>query len=99
MRLFIIGLFKLLDSNMYQVLIRVVARYAPIVTLPVAVVLGFIGYTLESQFSSRNTPSLGQSINEQREDRLINEDDALNQKYESKSKTIFDKNDPSKLKH
>ncbi len=84
---------------MYQVLVRVVARYAPVVTLPVAVVLGFIGYTLESHFSSRKTPSLGQSINEQREDRFINEDDEIFHKYESKSKTIFDKNDPSKLKH
>lgn len=77
-----------------NVILRVVGRYAPIVTFPVAVVLGFIGYTLESHISSRQTPSLQRSINEEREERLLSQA----QNETQKSKNIFERNDPKQLK-
>lgn len=84
---------------MYQILVRVIGRYAPIVTLPVAIVLGFVGYTIESHFSSKSTPYLETSINEERDKRLIDEINKSSQaaNVEAKSKNIFDKNDPKKL--
>ena len=78
---------------MSHVFVRIIARYAPIVTFPVAVVLGFIGYNLEGQISNKSTPYLDHSINEEREKRFLNGDSQIVQ-----SPTIFDKNDPSKLR-
>lgn len=75
------------------VFVRIISRYVPIITFPVAVVLGFIGYNLEGQFSNKSTPYLDHSINEEREKRLIYGDSQIVQ-----SPTIFDKNDPSKLR-
>lgn len=80
---------------MYQILVRVVSRYAPVVTLPVAIVLGFIGYTIESKLSSKSTPYLERSINDERDKRILDEINAA--QCEPKSKNIFDKNDPKKL--
>lgn len=81
---------------MYQLLYRVVARYAPVITLPVAIVLGFIGYSIESRFSSKSTPYLDSSINDEREKRLLEELEQ-SQTETRPNKTIFDKNDPKKL--
>lgn len=80
---------------MSQIFVRLVARYAPIITFPVAVILGFIGYNIESSVSSKSTPYMDHSINEERELRLIKDKDS---KEEHHASTIFDKNDPSKLK-
>ena len=52
---------------MSHVFVRIISRYIPIITFPVAVVLGFIGYNLEGQFSNKSTPYLDHSINEERE--------------------------------
>ncbi len=86
---------------MYNILVRIVGRYAPIVTLPVAVVLGFIGYTLESNFSSRHTSQNEKSVNEERLERLLNENNSTQNTQENHgkfNKTIFYKNDPAALK-
>lgn len=88
---------------MFQILVRIVARYAPVVTLPVAVILGFIGYTIESNISSRHTIQKEKSINEERLERLLNENnDSQNTQTSSDlgkfGKTIFSKNDPTSLK-
>jgi hypothetical protein len=86
---------------MFQILVRIVGRYAPIVTLPVAVVLGFIGYTIESNISSRHTTQKEKSINEERLERLLNENNETDNKYIDNrkfGKTIFYKNDPTALK-
>jgi hypothetical protein len=89
---------------MFQILVRVVGRYAPIVTLPVAVVLGFIGYTIESNFSSRHTIQQEKSINEERLERLLKEnndthnDTTNNTDHGKFGKTIFNRNDPTALK-
>ena len=58
---------------MYQVIVRIVSRYAPIVTLPVAVILGFIGYSIESNVSARKTPALDKGIAQLRQERLLND--------------------------
>lgn len=79
---------------MYQILVRVVSRYAPVITFPVAVVLGFIGYSLENKFSSKKTPYLETSIEEERLKRLLNEKETIPQQ----PATIFERNNPSKLK-
>ncbi len=86
---------------MFQVAFRVVSRYAPIVTLPVAIVLGFIGYTIESRVSNRKTPYLDHSINEEREKRILNETAEEKQAIASGNipyTSIFDHNDPKQLK-
>lgn len=82
---------------MSQILVRIVSRYAPIITFPVAVILGIVGYNIESILSSKKTPPLQTSIIEEREKRLLAE---LNGVLDtsSKSQNIFDKNDASMLK-
>ena len=80
---------------MFQILIRFIGRYAPIVTLPVAVVLGGIGYMLESSFRKGSAPSNGESTIKEREDRLLNSEI---QAIELPRKNIFDKNDPDLLR-
>ena len=80
---------------MSHIFVRVLARYAPVVTFPVAVVLGFIGYNIEGFMSSKSTPYLDHSIQQEREIRLLNENAELAQ---TRPATIFEKNDPHKLK-
>ncbi|CAF0908564.1 unnamed protein product [Brachionus calyciflorus] len=81
---------------MYQVLVRVVSRYAPVITFPVAVILGFIGYSIESVVTNKKTPYLEMSIEEKREQRLLNVEELENLK--KMPKTMFEKNDPKDLK-
>ncbi len=78
---------------MSHVILRLITRFAPIVTLPVAVVIGFIGYNIESNVSSRYTPSKEISIIEEREKRLLHQDE-----LEEQTVAILEKNHPSKLK-
>lgn len=85
-----------------SVLLRnILSRYLPAVTLPVAAVIGFIGYHIESRFSKNfNTPYLG-SVQDKRDDRLIDElnndsfqtiDHISLKKKEFVPKTVFEKN-------
>lgn len=81
---------------MSQILIRVVSRYAPIITFPVAVVLGFIGYSLETAITDKNTPYLENSIEDLREKRFM---ENLKDEYHTDiPKNIFERNDPKNLK-
>ena len=57
---------------MYQVLFRAVTRYAPILTLPVAVILGGIGYNIEKIFP-REQQKLYDSVYAEREQRILDE--------------------------
>ena len=57
---------------MYQVLYRIIFRYAPIVTLPVAVILGGIGYNIEKLFP-REEQKLYESVYVEREKRILEE--------------------------
>lgn len=55
---------------MWPLVTGVVKRYAPIITLPFAALIGFIGYNLENTFSSKYTPSTP-SISQQRLERTL----------------------------
>lgn len=58
--------------RMLPVIFTFLRTYAPYVTLPVAAVVGFIGYNLEAILSDKYTP-YQKSIEEKREDRLMEE--------------------------
>jgi len=47
--------------------------YAPVILLPVSAVIGIIGYNLEAILSDKYTPYKRESIEEQREDRQLQE--------------------------
>lgn len=96
---------------MYQILVRIVGRYAPIVTFPVAVVLGVIGYNLESILYPAKlkeaiiNDDTERGVTEKREERLLhlehdNEKKASNNGDEiyTRRNNIFDKNDAKHLK-
>jgi hypothetical protein len=57
---------------MLPVIFTFLRTYAPYITLPVAAVVGFIGYNLESILSDKYTP-YQKSIEEKRKDRLMEE--------------------------
>ncbi|KAK0175861.1 hypothetical protein PV328_000058 [Microctonus aethiopoides] len=67
---------------MIPVLIRVLTRYVPYITLPFAGVIGFIGYHIESMVSDRYTPAIA-PVKEQREERLLDnlESESLKRKH------------------
>jgi len=57
---------------MLPVFWAMVRSYAPVIMLPVAAVIGIIGYNLENIVSDKYTP-YKPSIEEQREERLLEE--------------------------
>lgn len=74
----------------------ILRTYAPIITLPVAAVVGVIGYALENIISDKYTP-YKKSIEEQREERQLQElsSGKLVDKLEEKAfvpKSIFERN-------
>jgi hypothetical protein len=81
---------------MSQIAVRIISRYAPIITFPVALVLGFIGYSIESSISNRKTPQEN-SIIEERAKRILNEGGDTLIVSSNNQKTIFEKNDPKQL--
>lgn len=83
---------------MLPVLLNFVRLYAPYITLPVAAIIGFVGYQLESRLSDRFTPVEPGSIEERRDERLLNEElkdltnvDSLKEK-KFVPRTVFEKN-------
>ncbi|XP_046683333.1 small integral membrane protein 12 [Homalodisca vitripennis] len=50
--------------------ICVLRTYAPVVTLPVAIIIGAVGYTLENRLSRKTTPSI-ESVEERRRKRQL----------------------------
>ena len=91
---------------MYQVFVRIIGRYAPIITFPVAIVLGVIGYNLESILvktsiiSDRKDVDAERGITEKREERLLHSDDQEEAaaKIYTQRNNMFDKNDAKHLK-
>lgn len=86
---------------MSYVLRTLVFRYLPAVTIPVAAVIGFIGYNLEIRFSKNINPPYLESIQNKRDNRIIDElsDGSLKdidhislKNKEFVPKTIFEKN-------
>ena len=48
-------------------------RYVPYVMFPVALIIGTIGYNIERAVRDVKTPSPGGSLDEKRQDRILNE--------------------------
>ena len=95
---------KMYLKKMYQILVRLVGRYAPIVTFPIAVVLGVIGYNLESVLmSKKKVPIEGErGLTQEREDRMLNDEAHASKDIElifTQRNNIFDKNDAKHLKN
>ncbi|OQR73321.1 hypothetical protein BIW11_09804 [Tropilaelaps mercedesae] len=63
--------------------------YAPYITFPIALVAGVIGYNLEGWMSNRGIPPANKSVQEQRTERHLQNDEKAQQS--NKHKTIFDK--------
>ena len=78
---------------MYQILVRVIGRYAPVITFPIAVILGVIGYNLESIIVPKKPVEIEKGVTQVREDRL-----EYSENKEIYSKNIFDRNDAKDLK-
>ncbi|XP_033211374.1 small integral membrane protein 12 [Belonocnema kinseyi] len=68
---------------MWPLVAGVIRRYIPILTFPVALVVGFIGYHIEGKISRRYTPSTP-SISEQRMDRTLETVSSENEKAKPK---------------
>nr|CAD7443111.1 unnamed protein product [Timema bartmani]CAD7458671.1 unnamed protein product [Timema tahoe] len=85
--------------TMLPLLLAVLRSYAPYITLPVAAVIGIIGYKVEGLVSDKYTPYEKSSIEEKREERLLDENlskdsievDSLKLK-KFVPRTIFEKN-------
>ena len=84
---------------MSHVIVRIIARYAPIVTLPVAIVIGAIGYNIEKLFPRKPQVTF-KSVHEEREERLLQEL-TTNEKQDRthQSKNVLDRNQASDLKN
>lgn len=83
---------------MWPILMNILRSNAPYITLPFAVVVGIIGYNIESWVSDKSTP-FKNSIEEQREDRLLKDLENVDAKHIESLKekkfvprTIFEKN-------
>jgi len=62
---------------MLPVIYAFLRTYAPYITLPFAGLVGFIGYNLENVLSDKYTP-YSKSIEEQRKERLLDEEKLKN---------------------
>ncbi|WAR19276.1 SI12B-like protein [Mya arenaria] len=95
----LIGEVPLEDTKaMWNVILATARAYAPAITLPIAIVVGFIGYNAETLFSDKTTPYKEKTKIEEREERKLREiegelDNEDNQRY-SKGipKTVLDRN-------
>ena len=56
---------------MWQIAVQIAKRYFPQVMLPVAIVVGFIGYSLETYVRPPRQVEGGQSASERREERRL----------------------------
>ena len=79
-------------------LLNLLRVYAPYVTLPVAAVIGYLGYKIEGFVSDKYTP-FSKSVEQEREERLLTELEKDDAKHISKlsdmkfvPKSIFERN-------
>jgi len=79
---------------MWPVILAMARTYAPYVVLPIATVIGVIGYNLETSVSDRHTPANKDSVTQRREDRRLEEDASQTESLKELKipKTIFEKN-------
>ncbi|CAG4949009.1 unnamed protein product [Parnassius apollo] len=66
-----------MSKKMWPIIMQFLRTNAPYITLPIAAVVGIIGYNLESLLSDRYTP-YNKSVQDQRVDRLSSEEEILN---------------------
>lgn len=86
---------------MWPVIMGFVRTYAVYITFPVAAVVGFVGYNVESYVrKDKNTPWKTKSIKEEREERKLGEitgkdctDVATLKSRQDIPKTVLDRND------
>ncbi len=83
---------------MWPIVINFLRTYAPFVTLPIAAVIGFVGYNIEGLVSDKQT-SFDKSVKEAREERLmqnIEKDKAISvdslKEHKFVPRSIFEKN-------
>lgn len=84
---------------MWNIVYAALRSYAPVVTLPIAMVVGFIGYNAENIFSTKSTPHRELTVLEEREERKLREleegekNDDSSQRYTTGiPKTVLDRN-------
>ncbi|XP_038219894.1 small integral membrane protein 12 [Zerene cesonia] len=83
---------------MWPLIFRFLRTNAPYITLPVAAVVGLIGYNLESLLSDRYTP-YSKPVQDQRMERIDEEllKDPTNVQKLKYKENVFDKNVPPSL--
>ena len=69
---------------MWPLVHGIIRRYVPVITFPIALVVGFIGYHIEGKISRRYTPSTP-SISEQRMERTLETVCSENEKAKPKT--------------
>lgn len=83
---------------MWNVIVAVARQYAPVVVMPVAIVVGFIGYNAESILSDKSTPSRTMTVLEERDERRLMElegeaaPDSDSRYSRTLPKTVLDRN-------
>jgi len=76
----------------------ILSRAVPFVALPIAIVVGFVGYNFESIFSDKTTPYKSQTKWEEREERMLMELEGENRSEGDKRythgipQTVLDRN-------
>lgn len=83
---------------MWNIILAAARAYAPIITLPIAMVIGFIGYNAETLFSSKTTPYPEKTKVEEREERKLRELESGTQTEDSRytkgiPKTVLNRNE------
>lgn len=90
---------------MWPIIFNFARVYAPYIVWPVSAIIGFVGYNFEAIVGRTQTPSKTKSIQEERDERILEEskDHDVREVPSLKSKidipkTVLDRNDKSKLK-
>ncbi|XP_014365245.1 small integral membrane protein 12-A isoform X1 [Papilio machaon] len=86
-------------DSMWPILMQFLRTNAPYITLPIAAVVGIIGYNLESLLSDRYTP-YNKPVQDQRFERMTEEDslkDPTNVKKLKYQENVLGKNIPPSL--
>lgn len=84
---------------MWNLLIAAARQYAPVVVMPIAMVVGFIGYNAESVFSNKTTPTRSMTVLEERDERRLKElegeavEDNSNRYSKNLPSTVLDRNE------
>lgn len=87
---------------MWPLIVNFIRVNSVYVTFPFAVVIGFIGYNFENIVGRESTPWKTKSIQEERDERILESKDIATEVKSLKSKidipkTVLDRNDKSKL--